>query len=116
MSGTPASSRPVATAIICSSVIWWRLGCMPSRSDMSCSLIRFPLRSMMFLQLGWDGGRCQLAVEDFLRKHFRGAGGSSRHDVKVAGIFRQVVAQPFDFHENGNAIAIKYRSVFQPVA
>ena len=34
-------------ATICSSRIWWRFGCMPSRSDMSCSVTRGPSGSCM---------------------------------------------------------------------
>ena len=44
ISGTPAASSPHAMARICSSVIWWRFGCMPSRNVMSWTVIFLPCR------------------------------------------------------------------------
>ncbi len=47
ISGTPAASSPVAMVFICSSVIRWRLGCMPSRRVMSWTVIFLPRSSMV---------------------------------------------------------------------
>ena len=51
ISGMPASSIALATSTICSTVIWWRLGCMPSRRHMSCPVTFFPFRSISSLSL-----------------------------------------------------------------
>jgi hypothetical protein len=43
----------------------------------------------------------------------RGGGG---HDVQVAGVLGQVVAQAFDLEEDGDALAVEHRAVDQAVA
>src|SRR5450830_1011117 len=110
---------------IWSSVIRWRLGCMPSRNVMSCTVIFLPCKFMVVLcggsgkRRGGDGRgsglECEAAGEDFFRKHFSGAGGGGRHDVEVAGVLGQVVAQAFDFHVNRDPVAVEHRAVDQSV-
>src|SRR5690554_6797512 len=113
----PAASSPLAMVCICSRLIWWRLGCMPSRRVMSCSVIFLPCRFMGgSSQVGGNGVRVEAAVEHLLGEQLGGAGTGGGHDVQVAGVLGQEVTQALDLHEYRHPVAVEYRTVDQLVA
>ena len=90
-----------AILIICSSVIWWPFGCIPSRRHISCrrrhaSAVR---------------SRRRLTLRSF-GEHLRGAQRGCGHDVEIAGVLRQVVAAARDFDEHADAAAVEHRARF----
>src|SRR5690554_2783279 len=90
---------------------------MPSRRVMSCSVIFLPCRFMVSsLQGGGNGVGVEAAIKHLLGKEFGGAGTGSGHDVQVAGVLGQEVAQAFDLHEYRDAVAVEHRAVDQLVA
>src|SRR6218665_3305013 len=101
---------------ICSSVIRWRLGCMPSRSVMSCTVICLPLSVMVSSFSRGHGFEDELALEDFFSEHLCRAPGGGGNDVEVARVLGRVVAQAFDLHEDRYALAVEHRAVDQLVA
>src|SRR6218665_2064904 len=96
---------------ICSSVMRWRLGCMPSRSVMSCTVICLPLSVMGCSFSRGHGFEGELALGDFFGEPLGRARGGGGHDVEVARVLGQVVAQAFDFHEDRDALAVEHRAV-----
>src|SRR5689334_16408105 len=113
-SGTRAASSPVATAIICSSEIWWRLGCIPSRRLMSWSVTFLPCSFIGSLSIELRLEH-QSAVRHLVREHLRRAQRGGGHDVEVAGVFGQVIAEPLHLDEGRHAPTIENRSVLQGV-
>src|SRR5690554_28663 len=112
--GTPASSRRVATSIICSIEIWCCLACIPSRSDMSWRMTLRPVRSMFALPL--FRGRIEGTGDNLVGDHLTGAQGSGGHDVEVSSVGGQEVAKSGNLHPHGDAVALEHGSVFESVA
>src|SRR5690606_41240294 len=97
---------------------------MPSRRVMSWTVIFLP-RSSMFISLwpgrsGHHGGavgfELQASGEDLLGEHLGGAGTGRGHDVEVAGVLGQVVAQAFNLEVHRAAVAVEHRAIDQAVA
>src|SRR5690606_28171919 len=113
MSGMPASSSAVATSTICWTVIWCRCGCIPSRRHMSWMRTFLPSRFMASF-FAPSGGL--LGCEDLFGDHLGRAQASGRHDVEVARVLRQEVAEALDLHEDRHALAIEDGPVLELVA
>src|SRR5690554_7834672 len=106
----PAASSPLAMLCICSRLIWWRLGCMPSRRVVSCSVIFLPCRFMVSsLQGGGNGDGIEAAIKHLLGEQLVGAGTGGGHDVQAAGVRGQEIAQTFHLHEHRDAVAVEHR-------
>ena len=55
----------------------------------------------------------QCAGQDFFGEHLGGARGGGGHDVEVAGVLGQVVAQALDLQVDRDALAVEHRAVDQ---
>ena len=96
----------VATATICSSVMRWRFGCIPSRRrhvvERDAACLARSIRAH---------DRAILSAKSSAVRTRRGG-----HDVEVAGVLRQVVAEPLHLHEGADAPPVEDGAVLQRVA
>src|SRR5690606_29204156 len=58
----------------------------------------------------------EAAIKHLLGEQLGGAGTGGGHDVQVAGVLGQEIAQTFHLHEHRDAVAVEHRSVDQLVA
>src|SRR5574343_636545 len=90
---------------------------MPSRRVMSWTVTFLPRRVIVFSSYSGNYGlKLERALDHFFGEHFGGARTGGGHDVEVAGVGRQEVAEAGDFHVDGDAVAIEDRAVDQAVA
>src|SRR6266540_2420438 len=106
---TPAASRPPAMRATWSAVNWCALAWLPSRKVES---ITRTCRSGTGRHLPFLAAGGAQAPGDLLADPHRRGG----HDVKVAGVARQVVADAFHLHEDRDLLVVEDRLAAQPVA